>query len=453
MNYSRLLQVQREFFLTQQTKTVEYRKEKLLKLKTIIQQNEKLLYEAIYKDFGKSETETYLTEIAFVYNEIDYFLKNLHRLSRPEKVSTNLPNLPGKSRIIYEPLGCILIIGAWNYPYQLTLSPLVAAMASGNCCIVKPSEIPQHTMLALEKIINENFADRYVHVIRGGVEETTELLKLRFDKIFFTGSTRVGKIVYEAAARNLVPVTLELGGKSPVFVTQYADIDVAARRIVWGKFLNAGQTCIAPDYIYVHESIRSRLLEKLKLYIEKFCYTAGSSHYVRIINAKNFKRLTRLLQPEKIYYGGTVAAEKNYIAPTLIYPAEWSDPVMQEEIFGPLLPVLTYTDLYETFDEILEREKPLSAYIFTGNKSEKELFRNTLSFGGGCINDVLMHISNGNLPFGGVGFSGTGNYHGKFGFECFSHPKAVLERATWGEPMLKYPPYTENKFRWLKKLL
>ncbi len=419
MNYSRLLQVQREFFLTQQTKTVEYRKEKLLKLKTIIQQNEKLLYEAIYKDFGKSETETYLTEIAFVYNEIDYFLKNLHRLSRPEKVSTNLPNLPGKSRIIYEPLGCILIIGAWNYPYQLTLSPLVAAMASGNCCIVKPSEIPQHTMLALEKIINENFTDRYVHVIRGGVEETTELLKLRFDKIFFTGSTRVGKIVYEAAARNLVPVTLELGGKSPVFVTQHADIDVAARRIVWGKFLNAGQT----------------------------------SHYVRIINAKNFERLTRLLQPEKIYYGGTVAAEKNYIAPTLIYPAEWSDPVMQEEIFGPLLPVLTYTDLYETFDEILEREKPLSAYIFTGNKSEKELFRNTLSFGGGCINDVLMHISNGNLPFGGVGFSGTGNYHGKFGFECFSHPKAVLERATWGEPMLKYPPYTENKFRWLKKLL
>lgn len=425
----------------------------LEKLRDVILQNENLLYEAIYKDFGKSKFDTFTTEISFILNDIKYYLKNLKSLSKPKKVRTNLVNQIGKSRIHSEALGNILVIGAWNYPYQLSLSPIVAALAAGNCCILKPSEIAEHTMKAMVKIINDNFPPEYLFAYEGGIDETTELLKLKFDKIFFTGSTKVGNIVYKAAAENLTPVVLELGGKSPAIITKDANLEVAAKRIIWGKFLNAGQTCVAPDYLLVEESVQEQFLEMLRKNIQQFKYEPESEHYTKIINKKNFERLIKLVNHEKIYFGGEYDEKKLYIAPTILTNIKWKDDVMQEEIFGPILPVISFTNFNLILNEIVELEKPLAAYLFTNNTEEKENFTNKLSFGGGCINDVMMHLGNENLPFGGVGNSGIGNYHGKFGFETFSHQKAVLQRATWGEPDIKYPPYSEKKLGWIKRFM
>lgn len=453
MNYQNILTSQKAFFRTQKTKNLKFRKLNLEKLKKLITENEEILYEAIEKDFGKSKFETYITEISFILKDIDYYLKNLNSLSKPKKVKTNLANQFGASKIYSEPLGCILVIGAWNYPYQLSLSPLIAALAAGNCCILKPSEVAENTMKAMAKLINENFDSDYLTVFEGGIDETTEILKLKFDKIFFTGSTKVGKIVYKAAAENLTPVTLELGGKSPAIVTKNADLDIAAKRIVWGKFLNAGQTCVAPDYILAHENIQNELLEKLKFYINKFNYEANSEQYTKIINQKNFNRLVKLINYDKIYIGGNFEENNLYIEPTILQNIDWNDEVMKEEIFGPILPVIAFNDFDYILNEILQHEKPLAAYLFSNNSKEKENFTNTLSFGGGCINDVVMHLGNEKLPFGGVGNSGIGSYHGKYGFETFSHQKAILDKKTWGEPDLKYPPYSQNKIKWMKKLL
>jgi aldehyde dehydrogenase (NAD+) len=444
---------QKDFFKTQQTKNIKFRKIYLEKLKEVIIKNENLLYEAIHKDFGKSKFDTFTTEISFILNDINYYLKNLKSLSKPKKVRTNLINQIGKSRIYSEPLGNILVIGAWNYPYQLSISPIVAALAAGNCCILKPSEIAENTMKTMAKIINENFPPEYLYVYEGGIDETTELLKLKFDKIFFTGSTKVGKVVYKAAAENLTPVTLELGGKSPAIITKDANLEVAAKRIVWGKFINAGQTCVAPDYLLVEESIQEQFLETLRNYIKKFDYQPDSTHYTKIINQKNFERLIKLIDKDKIYFGGDFNEEKLYIEPTVLTNINWQDEVMQEEIFGPILPVISFKNFNITLNEIVELEKPLAAYLFTNNSEEKENFTHKLSFGGGCINEVMMHLGNENLPFGGVGNSGIGNYHGKFGFETFSHQKAILEKATWGEPNIKYPPYEEKKLNWIRKFL
>lgn len=425
----------------------------LEKLRNLILENENLLNEAIYKDFGKSTFDTFTTEISFILKDINYYLNNLNALAKPKKVRTNLSNQIGNSKIYSDPLGCILVIGAWNYPYQLSLSPMIAALAAGNCCILKPSEIAENTMKAMSKIINENFPPEYLYVFEGGIDETTELLKLKFDKIFFTGSTKVGKIVYKAAAENLTPVTLELGGKSPAIITKDANLEVAAKRIIWGKFLNAGQTCVAPDYLLVEESIQEQFLEMLRNYIKEFKYESGSEQYTRIINQKNFQRLIKLIDKEKIYFGGNYNEEKLYIEPTILTNINREDNVMQEEIFGPILPVISFNSFNYTLKSLIDLEKPLSAYLFTNNSEEKESFTQKLSFGGGCINDVVMHLGNDNLPFGGVGNSGMGNYHGKFGFETFSHQKPVLEKATWGEPNIKYPPYSEKKLSWIKKLL
>ncbi len=453
MNFQDILTEQREFFNSQKTKNLKFRKMYLEKLKDVIIKNEDLLYKAIYEDFGKSKFDTLTTEISFVIKDIDYYLKNLNSLSKPKSVRTNLANQLGSSKIHPEPLGCTLIIGAWNYPYQLSLSPVVAALAAGNTCILKPSEIAENSMKAMTKIINENFPKEYLYVAEGGVEEITEILKLKFDKIFFTGSPKVGQIVYEAAAKHLTPVTLELGGKSPAIVTSSANFEVAAKRIVWGKFLNAGQTCVAPDYILVDEKVKDSFLDTLKSYIQKFNYQPESEHYTRIINDRNFDRLVKLIDQEKVFFGGKSDAAKRFIEPTIMNNVNWNDAVMQEEIFGPILPVLTFKNFNDALLQIAGQEKPLSAYLFTDNTEEKENFVSKISFGGGCINDVVMHLSNDNLPFGGVGNSGIGNYHGKFGFEAFSHQKAFLDRATWGEPDLKYPPYTEKKLTWIKKLL
>lgn len=453
MNFKDILTEQRELFDSQKSKNLKFRKMYLEKLKEVILKNEDLLYEAIYKDFGKSRFDTYSTEISFVLKDIDYYLKNLNSLAKPKSVRTNLANQLGSSKVYPEPLGCTLVIGAWNYPYQLSLSPMVAALASGNTCILKPSEIAAHSMHAMAQIINENFPKEYLYVIEGGVEEITEILKLKFDKIFFTGSPKVGQIVYEAAARHLTPVTLELGGKSPAIVTSSTNFEVAAKRIVWGKFLNAGQTCVAPDYILVDEKIKDSFLDSLKSYIQKFKYQPDAEHYTRIINERNFDRLVKLIDKEKVFFGGNSNSVQRFIEPTIMHNVTWDDAVMQEEIFGPILPVLTFKNFNEALLQIAAHEKPLSAYLFTDNSEEKEHFISKISFGGGCINDVVMHLSNDYLPFGGVGNSGIGNYHGKFGFEAFSHQKAILNRATWGEPDLKYPPYTDKKLNWIKKLL
>ena len=453
MNYADILQQQKTFFNTHATKDLDFRKAQLQKLKKLVKSNEKLLYDAIYQDFGKSEFETFGTEISFVYKDIDYYLKNLKSFAKPKSVLTNIVNQMGSSKIVFEPLGNCLVIGAWNYPYQLTLTPVIAAIAAGNTCMIKPSELPENTMKAMAKLINENFDPQFLYVVEGGVEETTAILKLRFDKIFFTGSPRVGKIVYKAAAEHLTPVTLELGGKSPAFVTEKADLQIAAKRIVWGKFINAGQTCVAPDYLYVAENIKAKFLKVLIEEIKKRNYTDNVDHYCKIINERNFDRLEKMIDREKVVFGGETNREKRYISPTVLDHVTWEDAVMQEEIFGPILPILTYKNLETAMQTVVEGEKPLSAYLFSNDAKEQELFTEKLSFGGGCINDTLMHLSNDRLPFGGVGNSGIGHYHGKFGFIAFSHQKAILKKSNYLEPELKYPPYSDAKLNILKKLL
>jgi len=453
MNYADILQQQKTFFNTHATKDLDFRKAQLQKLKKLVKSNEKLLYDAIYQDFGKSEFETFGTEISFIYKDIDYYLKNLKSFAKPKSVLTNIVNQMGSSKIVFEPLGNCLVIGAWNYPYQLTLTPVIAAIAAGNTCMIKPSELPENTMKAMAKLINENFDPQFLYVVEGGVEETTAILKLRFDKIFFTGSPRVGKIVYKAAAEHLTPVTLELGGKSPAFVTEKADLQIAAKRIVWGKFINAGQTCVAPDYLYVAENIKAKFLKVLIEEIKKRNYTDNVDHYCKIINERNFDRLEKMIDREKVVFGGETNREKRYISPTVLDNVTWDDAVMQEEIFGPILPILTYKNLETAMQTVVEGEKPLSAYLFSNDAKEQELFTEKLSFGGGCINDTLMHLSNDRLPFGGVGNSGIGHYHGKFGFIAFSHQKAILKKSNYLEPELKYPPYSDAKLNILKKLL
>lgn len=443
---------QKSFFNTRQTLDVDFRIAMMHKLKALIQDNEHIFMEAIHKDFGKSEFDTYTTELAMIYSEIDYFLKNIKRLARVKRTRNNLFNIPGKSYIVPEPLGVVLVIGAWNYPYQLTFLPVVTAIAAGNTCMIKPSELPINTSKVIGNLINSNFPSHYLYVIEGGVPETTELLKLYFDKIFFTGSPKVGKVVYKAAAQNLIPVTLELGGKSPVIVTSSANLRVAARRIVWGKFLNAGQTCIAPDYLLVHNDVKDELLKLIKERIEESAYLPTAPHYTNIINRDNFERLLSLIDRSKLFIGGEYEAKTRYIQPTVLEKVEWTDPIMQEEIFGPILPVLTYTNYVETIAYLRSLEKPLSAYLFSQDKQEKDQFRFQLSFGGGCINDVVMQATNRRLPFGGVGMSGMGNYHGEWGFKAFTHQKAMVDRMNWGEPKLKYPPYSNKKLAIAKKV-
>jgi len=371
--------------------------------------NERLLHDAIYADFGKSEFDNYATELGILYKEINYYISNIVSLSAPQRVRTNLANLPGSSYIYQDPYGCTLVIGAWNYPYLLSLSPAIAAIAAGNTCIIKPS--------------------------------------------VFTGSTRVGKIVYEAAAKNLTPVTLELGGKSPVIITKSANLEIAAKRIAWGKFLNGGQTCIAPDYILLEESIKEKFTALLLEKIKESNYSDGAPHFTRIINKRNFDRLTNMIDTSKVIYGGNTNENTLYIEPTVMSDVSRDDKVMQEEIFGPILPIISFKKFSDAIETILEKEKPLSAYLFSNDSNEKEQFTTKISFGGGCINDVIMHIANEHLPFGGVGNSGIGNYHGKHGFQCFSHQKSILKKPTWGETNLKYPPYTSAKLGWIKRLL
>jgi aldehyde dehydrogenase (NAD+) len=444
---------QRVFFKTDKTKDPNFRIEQLKKLKTVLKENESLLYEAIYKDFKKSEFDCYTNELALLYSDINEACRKLKSWSKIKGVRTNLINIPAKSRIIPEPYGVSLIIGAWNYPYQLSFAPAIAAIAAGNTVILKPSEIPANSSKAIKKIVNENFKSDFFHVIEGGVKETQQLLKQNFDKIFFTGSPKVGKIIYQAAAENLTPVTLELGGKSPAIVTESSNIDVSAKRIVWGKFLNAGQTCIAPDYLLVHKTIKDELVNAIIKEIERCEYSFDNNNYVQIINEANMNRLISLLEKDKIIYGGKYDINERYFAPTLLNNVKFEDKVMQEEIFGPILPIIEYEDINYISEKLKDFQKPLATYIFTGNKKQARKLFKELSFGGGAVNDTIMHITNSKLPFGGVGNSGIGSYHGKSGFDDFTHYKSIMNKATWFEPNLKYSPYKDKKLKLARKIM
>ncbi|WP_459213036.1 aldehyde dehydrogenase [Aquimarina rhabdastrellae] len=453
MEYATIIAQQRSFFNTHATKKVSFRIQQLKKLKACIQHNETLLFDAIYKDFKKSDYETYVSELSLIYHEIDLAIAKVKKWSKRKRVLSSLANFPSKSYIIPEPLGSTLIIGAWNYPYQLSLGPVVGAMAAGCTIILKPSEIAMHSAQAMQHIINTTFDPEYCTVILGGIAETSALLEHKFDKIFFTGSTHVGKIIYQAAAKHLTPVTLELGGKSPAIVTPQCDIAMTAKRLVWAKFLNAGQTCIAPDYIMVHEDVHDALLEALITHIKKAQYTIANKNYTQIINDRNFDRLIQYIDASKVAFGGSYDQKERTITPTLLTAITFDDTVMQEEIFGPILPILKYTSIDTAIQQIRTLDKPLSCYVFTKNTALKNKILNEISFGGGAINDAVMHITESRLPFGGVGNSGMGNYHGEAGFESFSHYKGILQKPFWLEPNLKYAPYNSTKLNIIKKLL
>ncbi|MBN2894124.1 MAG: aldehyde dehydrogenase [Bacteroidales bacterium] len=447
-----LIESQKDFFATNKTKDIKFRKEQLSKFKTALKKNEKKLFEAIYKDFRKSEFETYETELALLYGEINLALKKINNWARRKKVRTNLANFPAKSYIFPEPYGTTLVIGAWNYPYLLSMNPVISAIAAGNTVILKPSEISANSSAVMAEIINTTFDEKLFHVVEGGVETNKFLLEQNWDYIFFTGSPYVGKIVYQAAAKNMTPVTLELGGKSPTIVFADSDLKMAAKRIVWGKFLNGGQTCIAPDYLLIEEKIADTFLDLIKSQIEQIYGSdfENNEAFTSIISKNHFERLKYFIDNSNVYYGGDTKSEINLIEPTILYPVSLEEKVMQEEIFGPILPVLTFKNIKEAIEIVRKFDKPLALYLFTKNSSIKKQILNELSFGGGAINDTILHLSNHKLPFGGVGNSGLGSYHGYEGFKTFSHFKSILDKPTWFEPFIKYPPYSENKRKLVK---
>ncbi|MCG8321865.1 MAG: aldehyde dehydrogenase [Cytophagales bacterium] len=447
-----LVEDQRKYFNSNATRSVEFRLEQLKKFRNLIKAHEDDLHEAIYKDFGKSKYDNQLTEIFPLYEELDIAIKNVRRWVKHRKVKTNLMNQPAKSYLVPEPLGVSLVIGAWNFPYNLSLIPVVGSMVAGNTTILKPSELSAATSRAMAKLINENFDATYLHVVEGGIPETTALLEQRFDKIFFTGSPQVGKIVNKAAAPNLTSVTLELGGKNPALFTKDASIDVGVKRMVWAKFLNSGQLCLAPDYVLVHKSIKSKVLERIVHEIKKHNYSIENQNFVRIINERNFDRVVSLIDPEKIHFGGKTNRAERTIEPTVLNNVTLGDDVMQDEIFGPILPVVEYETIDEAFEIIKSFEKPLAAYLFSNNNKIKDRFLSEIPFGSGGINDAVMQNNNSNLPFGGVGNSGMGRYHGKYSFECFSHFKAVLDKSNFFESDLKYYGHSDRQMKLIKKL-
>lgn len=455
MSIETIAKKQRNYFYQGETLSVDFRKKQLMKLKKTLIAHQDDIVEAVHKDFGKSSFETYVTEIQVVYDEINYMLKNLKKLAKPQKVRTPLLHFYSKSKIMHDPLGTVLIISPWNYPLALALTPLAGAIAAGNCAVIKPSEVSSHTSALISKIITENFDEQYLTVYEGEADTTQTLLKQGFDHCFFTGSTEVGKKIMQTASETLTPVTLELGGKSPCVVTEDADIVKAACRIVWGKFVNAGQTCIAPDFVLVHESVKHRLILMIQEVLRRFYgeQPLENDDYARIITEKHFDRLVGLMDNESILHGGEYSRDTLSIAPTLVDDPDWDSQIMTEEIFGPLLPIIGYDSIVDTVQTLQDRPKPLAFYLFTESEVYKEFVMGSLSFGGGCINDTLIHFANLNMPFGGVGHSGMGNYHGKYSFDTFTHFKSVTEKTTLFDIPLRYPPYSSKVLDWLKKMM
>jgi acyl-CoA reductase-like NAD-dependent aldehyde dehydrogenase len=449
-----LLLKQKSFFNSEKTKDISFRIENLRKLYKLIEKNETLIMDALYQDLHKSQTEAYTSEILFVLKEIEFIIKHLKKWNKPQKVRTSLINFPGKNFIQYEPYGITLIIGPWNYPFGLVFSPLAGALAAGNCAIIKPSEISKNTSKVICNLINENFPDEYLFAIEGDATVSQALINEHTDYIFFTGSTNVGKKIMKSAADHLIPVTLELGGKNPCIVDSDINLDVTARRIIWGKFFNAGQTCIAPDYLLVHREIKDKFLEKLKSTLEEFYpkILEDNQDYTHIINQEHFIRLSSLLNEGKIVAGGEKNQLKLFISPTIITDIDYNSKIMDEEIFGPILPVLTYDNLENEIYRLKSMSKPLSLYFFSNDKNKQERIIVGTSSGSVCINGTIHTIMNNRLPFGGVGLSGMGNYHGRASFETFSHKKSVLKKSFWLDLKAMYPPY-KTKLDILKKIV
>ncbi|MFR5562675.1 MAG: aldehyde dehydrogenase [Clostridium sp.] len=447
---------QKEFFESGKTINVDYRIKNLKKLNDIIKKNEDKILNELKKDLGKSNFEGYVTEVGILYDDINFHIKNVKKWSSEEKRKSPIVYYPSKSYIYKEPYGVTLIIGPFNYPFQLVIAPLIGAISAGNTAIIKPSENSRNIALLLEKLINENFPEGYLRVVNplGGKETVSLLLDKPFDYIFFTGSVRVGKLVMQKAAQHLTPVTLELGGKSPCIVDSDAKLKLAAKRIVWGKFLNAGQTCVAPDYLCVHKSVKDELL---KLIINEIRVQFGenvrnSEDYPRIVNKSSLERLSGYLNDGKIYYGGNIDEDNLYMEPTLIIKPDLNSPLMSDEIFGPILPILVYEDLDNVIKFINHREKPLALYYFSESKKKIKYVLTSTTSGGVTINDTIIHVANPNLPFGGVGNSGVGKYHGKESFETFTHNKSVMKRGTFIEFNIRFAPY-KNRLNLVKRIM
>lgn len=453
MNVEEIVTKQKKSFQDGITRSFEARKANLEKLRDLVSGKNEELCEAMNRDFGRPLFESFVTDIYTVLHEINFHLKNLRNWMDPESVSGPVVTFPSNNVIYRQPFGTVLVIGAWNYPVYLTLMPVIGAISAGNTVVLKPSEMVPATSGLLKSFTQKYFEEDVLTVVEGGVDETTELLNQPFDKIFFTGSSRVGKIVMKAAAEQLIPVTLELGGKSPAIVHHDADIEVSAKRIWWGKTINAGQTCVAPDFVAAHESVRDEFIEKSKKVLSEFYrndYQPGEN-YTRILNGDHFARLQKLLDKSDVAFGGISQRESLFIEPTIINAA-WDDEIMQDEIFGPLLPVLTYSDSGALTEKLRRRRAPLALYLFTKDPEFEGRVLNEVPFGGGCVNETVQHLGNPNLPFGGVGSSGMGSYHGKHSFDTFSRNQSIMKKTFWPDPDFRYPPYDETFKTWFKRI-
>ncbi|MBE5962114.1 MAG: aldehyde dehydrogenase [Lachnospiraceae bacterium] len=450
-----LVEKQRAFFETDQTKDINFRRLALLKLRTGIKKHESEILEALKKDLCKAEFESYMTEIGMVLDEIRFALNHMESWAKKKYVWTPISQFPSVSFVMSEPYGVTLIMAPWNYPFQLCLSPLIGALAAGNTAVLKPSELAPATSEIIAKLIKNCFEEEYVAVVEGDADVSKRILEERFDYIFFTGGVSIGRIVMQAAAKHLTPVSLELGGKSPCIIDRTADLKVAARRLMFGKIVNAGQTCVAPDYIFVHEAVRDAFVQEMKKTIAEFLGEdpLKNENYPKIINARHFNRIIGYLTGEEILAGGEYDAKTLKIAPTLLNQSSPSAPVMKEEIFGPILPVISYTSIQEVIRYIRKNEKPLALYLFTTNKKLEEKVLGQVSFGGGCINDTIIHVASPYMGFGGVGNSGMGAYHGKLSFETFSHKKSIVKKANFLDIPMRYHPYTKQKYNLVRKFL
>ncbi|MDW3038335.1 MULTISPECIES: aldehyde dehydrogenase [Bacillus cereus group] len=454
MSVSSIVNKQKAYFYNGHTRSIEVRKNNLKKLYEGIQRFEEEIFQALKLDLNKSVHESFTTEVGYVLKEISFQLKHISSWSKPKRVRTALTHFGSKGKVVPEPYGVTLIIAPWNYPFQLAIAPLVGALAAGNTIVLKPSELTPNVSKVITGMLEELFQEELVAVVEGGVEESTALLKEPFDYIFFTGSVGVGKVVMEAAAKQLTPLTLELGGKSPCIVHKDAKIDVTARRIVWGKFLNAGQTCVAPDYMYVHASVKEQLIEALRHEIEEQ-YGKEPLHndnYVRIVSERHFERLCTFLKDGKTVIGGNYKKETLHIEPTVLTNVTWESAVMEDEIFGPILPIIEYDNIEDVIDTIQQHPKPLALYVFSEDKGVQKNVTSNISYGGGCINDVVYHLATPYLPFGGIGSSGLGSYHGEESFRTFSHYKSILAQSTAFDMKIRYSS-TKSALKFIRKLL
>lgn len=455
MEIRKLVERQRAFFMENKTKDLRFRMQALKRLEEALVEKEGELAKALKEDLNKSPMESYMTEIGMTLSELRYIRRNLPKWDKDEHVPSPLAQFHAKSFIRREPYGVVLVMAPWNYPVMLSLEPLIGAIAAGNCCILKPSAYAPAVSKALSQLIRDIFPPRYVAVVEGGRAENTALLEQRFDYIFFTGGVTVGKLVMEKAAKNLTPVTLELGGKSPCIVDETASLNLAAKRLVFGKFLNSGQTCVAPDYLLIQESVKDEFLKLVQKWIHKMLgeNPLESPDYPKMITRKHFDRVRGLIDGQQVIEGGYGNQETLQIAPTVLDRVSWDAPVMQEEIFGPVLPVLTFSTLDEAIARVKEREKPLALYFFTNNSANEKRVLDEISFGGGCINDTIIHLATSRMGFGGVGNSGMGSYHGKRSYETFSHEKSIVKKYNWIDLPIRYYPYNKVKEKMLRTFL